>query len=214
MQKSHLLNLFCAVVFCVVTVPSQAALIPVLGGQAFYDDQLDITWAANANLNERTDFATAESAATALTIGGIGGWRLPSMDVNNDQTIIDCSGVGVTEAVCRDNEYGHLYYYGAGTTFGSGITSASTGPFSNVMSDDTYWSSTNFENPDPPGAAAWKFDFNPANPDNTRQDGSYLTNTNYAWAVHTGMVPLPATLWLFGSGLIGLITVARQHRQR
>jgi len=206
MRKSNVFNFLCAAVFCVITVPSQAALISVLGGQAYYDDVLHITWAANADLDGITDFATATSAATNLTIGGVGGWRLPSMDVNNDTTVVDCSIA--SEAACRDNEYGHLYYYGGEIALGSGVTSASPSPFSNVKSDDYYWSSTDYGST-PPGV--WRFSFDPATL--VRQEGSYLTSTKYAWAVHTGMVPLPAALWLFGSGLLGLITLARQHRR-
>jgi hypothetical protein len=36
----------------------------------------------------------------------------------------------------------------------------------------------------------------------------------YAWAVRSGdvvsAVPVPATVWLFGSGLIGLLGIARR----
>jgi hypothetical protein len=37
----------------------------------------------------------------------------------------------------------------------------------------------------------------------------------YAWAVHEGnigAVPIPAAVWLFGSGLIGLIGAARRKK--
>ena len=36
---------------------------------------------------------------------------------------------------------------------------------------------------------------------------------NFAWAVHSGNVsamPVPAAVWLFGSGLIGLLGLARR----
>jgi hypothetical protein len=38
----------------------------------------------------------------------------------------------------------------------------------------------------------------------------------YGWAVHSGnagAVPLPAAVWLFGSGLLGLIGVGRKRRR-
>ncbi len=59
------------------------------------------------------------------------------------------------------------------------------------------------------------------NPDNAWGlyfvDGSLTTgneylNDNFAWAVHNGdvaAIPVPAAVWLFGSGLLGLIGVAR-----
>ncbi|MCK5092950.1 MAG: VPLPA-CTERM sorting domain-containing protein, partial [Gammaproteobacteria bacterium] len=39
----------------------------------------------------------------------------------------------------------------------------------------------------------------------------------YAWAVHDGdvgasVVPVPAAVWLFGSGLIGLVGFARRKK--
>ena len=42
-----------------------------------------------------------------------------------------------------------------------------------------------------------------------------LTFIGYAWAVHDGdvgaaVVPLPAAAWLFGTGLLGLIDMARK----
>jgi hypothetical protein len=44
------------------------------------------------------------------------------------------------------------------------------------------------------------------------------TGSNYAWAVHSGdvsasVVPVPAAVWLFGSGLLGLIGMARRKKE-
>lgn len=200
MQKSHFLGVVCAAVFIVMTLPSQAALIPVLGGQAIYDDQLDVTWTADANINGLMTWAAADAWAAGLTLGGVS-WRLPNMDVNNNTIVVNCSSD--TQAACMDNEYGHLFYYGAGTTKGSGVTSASQGLFKNVQAD-VYWSSTDFAFTDP---AVWGFNFSDG-----VQDGTRKTSSHYAWAVHTGMVPVPAAVWLFASGLLGLIGVARQRR--
>ena len=47
-----------------------------------------------------------------------------------------------------------------------------------------------------------------------RQRGTGKTNGPLAWAVHTGdvsAVPIPAAVWLFGSGLIGLVSFARRN---
>ena len=46
---------------------------------AFYDTILDITWLRDANLNGQQSWADATSWASALTIGGVSGWRLPAM---------------------------------------------------------------------------------------------------------------------------------------
>jgi hypothetical protein len=83
-----------------------------------------------------------------------------------------------------------------------------TGPFSNIQTS-YYWTDTNYEN-DLTGNSAWNF---------WMSDGlKNLTtkNTNlHAWAVQSGdvgssAVPLPAAVWLFGSGLLGLIGVVKR----
>ena len=137
----------------------------------------------------------ASAWTTNLTIDGVSGWRLPNMDVNGDAAIVDCASS--TQADCKDNEYGHLFYYGASTTLGSGITSTSPDPFANVQSS-FYWSN------DP----AAVFDF-------TGTSGSSAGDNYYVWAIHDGdigAVPVPAAVWLFGSGLIGLIGMARRKK--
>ena len=48
------------------------------------------------------------------------------------------------------------------------------------------------------------------------QDTTIKTNDNYAWAVQSGdisAVPIPAAIWLFSSGLIGLIGLARRKNK-
>ena len=50
-----------------------------------------------------------------------------------------------------------------------------------------------------------------------RSPNGYLSNSNYnyAWVVQSGdvgAVPVPAAVWLFGSGLIGMIGLMRKKR--
>jgi hypothetical protein len=180
--------------------------------QAYYDDQLDITWTANANINGSNSLAAQLAWATGLTIDGVGGWRLPNMDVNGDDVVVSCPSV--TQAACKDDEYGHLFYYGAGTTLGEGVTATNPGPFSNVQfigaSSDplmsSYWSETDFP-PFPVGA--WLFNFDDGSQFPLEAEDTLLGN--FAWAVHAGdVVPVPAAVWLFVSGLLGLVGVARR----
>lgn len=208
MKRPHLIGVLGAMLYTVITLPAQAAFTGVLpvtpGGkyQAYYDDQLDITWTANANINGSDTWANQVAWAADLNIDGVTGWRLPSMDKNGDGSIESCSWA--TPAACMDNEYGHLYYYGAGTTQGSGVTPTSLDhPFSNVQSGN-YWSGLGSF------SVAWIFDFN---------GGGLFFNSmndkNFAWAVHEGnvsAVPVPAAVWLFGSGLMGLLGLARRQR--
>ncbi len=180
--------------------------------QAYYDDQLDITWAANANINGSDDWLNQMAWVEGLEIDGVAGWRLPNMDVNGDGVIVDCA---VDQVACQDNEYGHLFNYGAGTTFGDGITVANPGPFSNIRFDPDigghYWSSTLFTtNPD---GGAWYFGFGLG--DQSVDPTFPLSIGNYAWAVRSGdvsTVPIPGAVWLFGSGLMGLLSLVRRKR--
>lgn len=190
-----------------------------LGGLAYYDPNLDITWLADANAGAGSTFddasfpddgdmrwASANSWAAGLTIGGISGWRLPSADVNGDGVVVDCTGGGV--AGCADNEMGYLYWE-------EGITGAAPTPFSNVQTTnvdgdlDAYWSGTEFA-PDPD--LAWLFFFDPG----TQDVDDKTEHSSFAWAVHSGdvfagAVPEPPMMWLFAMGLIGLLRLGRVY---
>jgi hypothetical protein len=105
MNKSHLIGVTRVAVFSLLAVSANGALtgrLETFRGsgiyQAYYDNQLDITWAADANLamtsehddNGRMNWTNANAWAAGLEINGVGGWRLPNMDINGDGTIIDC----------------------------------------------------------------------------------------------------------------------------
>ena len=155
---------------------AQAALID-RGGGFIYDDVLDITWTQDADINGLGDWYRQMGRAAGLSIvdtrPGAGGvtysdWRLPSMNVNGDYTIVNCSVA--TELACRDNEYGYLFHQ-------YGVTAATPGLFTNVQSG-LYWSGTHLA-PNP--ANAWNFNFN-----NGNQNANNKNNNNFAWAVRPG----------------------------
>ena len=179
--------------------------------QAYYDEDADLTWLADANLAKtsghdpdgRMIWENAVAWAESLDVAGVTGWHLPttmqpdtscsSQSDQGDSFPIQGFGTG-----CLGSEMGHLYNV-------DGITPAAPGPFSNVQSDlDGYWSATEYA-PRTNLAAYFDMGF-----------GSQHVNgkheSKYGWAVHLGDVspiPVPAAVWLFGSGLIGLIAVAR-----
>ena len=132
----------------------------------------------------------ANAWAAGLSMTGVTGWRLPESNI--------CSG-----DFCTGSEMGNLYY----NVLGNSGFPTNTGPFVNVQTS-FYWSSTD----NYPYLTGYIWSFNMSN---GNQTGNAKTNTHYAWAVHDGdvsAVPVPAAVWLFGSGLLGLIGLARRKK--
>ncbi|MBT8439218.1 MAG: DUF1566 domain-containing protein, partial [Gammaproteobacteria bacterium] len=178
MQLFRLLVVLCCVPFILSTAPVQADVLPLEGRlpetpggsdyQAYYDPNLNITWAANANINGIDNWDNQNTWAASLTLGGVTGWRLPSADANDDGMVVDCFGGGV--AGCADNEMGHLYWE-------EGITPFTPGPFSSLTSY-AYWSGTEYDS-----FSAWGFSFNAGV---TGWDSKFFSF--YAWPVFDGDV--------------------------
>ncbi len=164
-------------------------------------------------------WAAANTWATNLTVNGVGGWRLPTTLVP-DTT---CS-FAVTDSVgfnCTGSEMGDLYYNVLGGIAGSDIITthnANYNLFSNISNDPddvgVFWSATELA---PDTSQAWIFamilgkgnGLGGFQVPNIKKPGL----SSSAWAIHSGdvnTVPLPAAGWLFGSGLFGLIGVAKR----
>ena len=100
---------------------------------------------------------------------------------------------------------GNLYYNVLGNVLLTG--KVETGPFSNI--DGAYWSATELA-PDPSGA--WYYNITSGT-----QGWAHKDTVFNVWAVQSGdvelsAVPVPAAVWLFGSGLIGLLGLTRRNR--
>ena len=184
-----------------------AALLERLNGRAYYDDDSNLTWLADASYSnisggeEIMDWASANEWVTHLSVGGVGGWRLPSA-LNSDGTG-PCSGYD-----CTDSELGNMFYNVLGGVAYSHISTTHNSNydlFSNLGPGPLhFWSET--ERADH-ATSVWTFRF-----DTGEQRSFNKSESFYAWAVQTGdiaAVPIPATLWLFLSGLLGLISFAR-----
>lgn len=212
---------------CLLALPitANSALVERLGGLAYYDTEADLTWLQDAHAGAGTsyddgstssDWATdgamswqnANDWAASLNIAGVTGWRLP----NTLQPDATCSGQnsGVSFGVnCTGSELGNLYYNVLGGIVNTKISDAHNSNydfFSNVM-DGYHWSVTEYA---PDTSGAWGFTTNSGYQLNSLKAGTYL----YAWAVHDGdigAIPVPAAIWLFGSGLIGLIGLAKRN---
>jgi hypothetical protein len=185
--------------------------------EAYYDSALGITWLADAGGAPRS-FAEANAWAAGLAVGGVAGWRLPSI-VDSGPPGCDFSTRGGTD--CGYNvdlatgEMAHLYYATLGNlaiwdtsgNFQPGYGPANTGPFTGV-SAVKYWSGLEQH---PLVGYAWAFDFS-----NGGQAVDLLTVEIGAWAVHDGdvgaAVPEPTTGLLLGAGLAGLAGARRASR--
>ena len=197
--------------------------------EGYYDTVLNITWLADANYaGTAMNWATANSWAAGLNINGIAGWRLPTVSPVNGSSFnyfpfyngstdigYNISAPGTVHAGSTASEMAHMFYvtlgdkaqYNTNGTPQAGYGLTNTGPFSNVQSG--YWLAPEYA---PDTANAWGFSL-----DGGLQLNANKTNMAPAWAVHPGsvgasVVPVPAAVWLFGSGLLGLIGVARRRK--
>jgi hypothetical protein len=102
-----------------------------------------------------------------------------------------------------------MFYTNLGGTAGMALTPAQRN-FFNLPTSGYYWSVTEYS-PDPTIAYQFRFNFG-------QQTINYktLSNGTYAWAVRDGdsaPVPIPAAVWLFGTGLLALFGVRRKIRK-
>lgn len=189
---------------------------------AFYDTALNITWLRDANMNGLMDWNTAMSWASSLTVGNIGGWRLPT--TNSSAWNSDCWAYPSGQANCSapvlaaTGEMPHLFYAslgnktvydsnGNGPQPGAGLVNVAN--FVNL--NYTYWSGTEIYS----NSGAWVFATGwGENYPYSNKDGAFL-----AMAVHNGdigtvvaNVPEPETyaMLVAGLGVIGAVARRRQ----
>ena len=210
----------------VLSTSANAALISRAGGLAYYDDVSNLTWLADAGYAKTSGYDAdglmtwdqAMAWVSALDVGGVSGWRLPdTIDVGNDgNTFIGniYNGVDYGYNITAHSELSNMFFNVLGNTSlydtsgvlqaGGGLTN--TGPFANLFGSN-YWSGTEYVLD--PVNKAWNF-----NMGTTTQGNTSKASTFNAWAVQSGdvfAVPVPAAAWLFASGLVGLIAVARRR---
>lgn len=162
---------------------AHAQLESRLGGLAYYDSVLDITWMRDAraimgtawddgvsNTDALVSWHSAMDWANQVTVNGIPGWKLPTQDVNGDGVVVECEFV--SEAECRDNHYGYMYFF-------NGVTGADPGPFDGYLIPYGYWSSAEYA--DYPELIAWLFTFGIG-----QQHPLGKSYWRHAWAVRDG----------------------------
>lgn len=160
--------------------------------QAWYDTSTDLTWTMDG------------------TIGALDGWRFPTLDPN--------------DLTATSNEMANLYYNTLGNT--GDIWNFSPGPF---IFPPRYWCegapdtfgdyclepriyATDVHDPNTEFPSTWAFSFDSGE--------SYLLSTDFYFYltslhVHDGdvnAVPVPESLYLFISGVIGVLGVSRRKQ--
>lgn len=204
---------------------------------AFYDTILDITWLRDANLNGQQSWADATSWASALTIGGVSGWRLPAMvdtgapgcdfallgtDCGQNVQTKDGSLTKYSPGQTVYSEMAHLFYvtlgnksqcapadYGCPARYQAGWGLTNIGAFLNLQgtSGSDYWSNLL----EPERGAAWSFRYW----DGSQQNYYTWFSPKYAMVVRSGdvlQVPEPKTYIFLLAGLASMVVVMRRRR--
>jgi len=207
-EKTIKTSLVAGILLISVSTASNAALLLRMNGEMIYDDVLNITWLANANLaNSNTFGITGIDSNGAIDTGA------PGCDWSRDGT--DCGFSSDTST----SEAANLYYDtfelapardidGNLQTDNVGVTAENTLPFYNFRRFD-YWLGLDYAIIGSDGGDhAWHIDMHSG-----RQLSDNKLDYKNVLAVIEGdisAVPVPAAVWLFGSGLLGLVAVSRR----
>jgi len=210
------LKLILVIAASIISNTANSALVERLGGLAYYDTEADLTWLADANAAGITmNWADANSWVTGLTVDGVSGWRLP--DTLQPDESCSSQTYASNGYNCSGSELGNMFYNVLGGTAYTDLTAshnANYDLFSNIeygfengAPTGGFWSSTDYQ---PVYTSAWAFFIYSG-----YQQAYDKSADSYAWAVKSGdvsAVPVPAALWLFGSGIISLVGFARRKK--
>ena len=182
---------------------AQAALWSRAGGQAYYDDVLDLTWLTDSNyaksesfgipginvngemnIPTANDWIAALNAANHLTVST---WRLPEVDPAYVAGV-SCSSPPANDPLCKEDEHNYNF-------LGNGVSNSNPAPFLNVAPQNfLYWYST------PSGAGKnARTSYGSAG----RGNADSITGENLVWAVADGDV-VPAIYFRNGEDLVNV----------
>jgi hypothetical protein len=199
-----------------VSSVARAALVD-RGGGLIYDDVLNVTWLANAGASgqmsswsDAVNWASNFSYYDNVRNQTLTGWRLPTTGQIDPNCSVQSGAPSPSGYNCTGSEMGELFYNELGGVAGQPITTTNNSNynlFQNIQTDGNNWYWSGEYVPD--NTSAWGFWFGSG-----LLSTAYKTQPNwYAWAVRPGdvaAVSVPAAVWLFGSGLFGLIGLARR----
>ena len=198
---------------CAVLTASGAAQAALLdrGGGLIYDTDLNVTWLQDANYAITTGYNQPQDVPMTWSKSMIWAsnlsyydsvrkvtytdWRLPNTDES-------CSGFN-----CRSSELGHMFYSELGGVAEQSIATthnANYDLFQNIQLAS--YLPNKVLSSVPYATLGFNFSYG-------YLDINY--GSGYAWAVRDGdvaAVPVPAAAWLMGSGILGLVGVARRKK--
>ncbi len=197
-MKSRLLSVISVGIFLFgMLTTANAALVSRLGGQAVYDTDLNITWLRNSNLARSNTFGVA-----GIDYDGGMSWYTANSWINSMNTSGGYGHLGYSEwRLPIISELSHL-------SNDEGIYWDDPSPPMMLHPDwIDYWSNTEYT---PDTNKAWTYGFDLGGLSFHDKNMSMLV-----WPVLSGdvsAVPVPSAVWLCGSGLLGLVGMARRKK--
>lgn len=157
-------------------------------------------------------------AMNAANYLGFNDWRLPDAGLPDAGCTSDQAGTtpsgDSTGYNCAGGEFGHLYYTELGVPAGSWIAGANADPSVSLFDQQgnpgistflgfPYWTSSE-------SGAGLAMYFNPTNGRAVSDNKSFFRQVIAVRSGDVGVVPIPAAVWLFASGFLGLVGLSRR----